>query len=178
MIGSIVAKRYALALFQIANEKQLLDQMELELRTVREVTNNNAEFKALLKTPKITMENKKQMIQTIFADLSKDVQNTIIILMERHREEEIPAVADHFIALANEAKGTADAVVYSARELTKEEEQSISSTFASSIGKKSLRMNNIVDENLIGGVKIQIGNRIYDGSVRGKLDRLERKLLG
>ena len=178
MIGSIVAKRYALALFQIANEKQLLDQMELELRTVREVTLNNDDFKALLKTPKISMENKKQMIRTIFAGISEDVQNTIIILMERHREEEIAAVADHFITLANEAKGTADAIVYSARELTSEEAASISTTFASSIGKNSLRMNNIVDKNLIGGVKIQIGNRIYDGSVRGKLDRLERKLLG
>jgi len=178
MIGSIVAKRYALALFQIANEKQLLDQMELELRTVREVTLNNDDFKALLKTPKISMENKKQMIKTIFAGLSEDVQNTIIILMERHREEEIAAVADHFIALANEAKGTADAIVYSARELTSEEAASISTTFAASIGKKSLQMNNIVDKSLIGGVKIQIGNRIYDGSVRGKLDRLERKLLG
>jgi F-type H+-transporting ATPase subunit delta len=178
MIGSIVAKRYALALFQIANEKQLLDQMELELRTVREVTLNNADFKALLNSPKISKENKKQMIKTIFAGISEDVQNTIIILMERSRGQEIPGVATHFIELANEAKGTADAIVYSARPLSETEANSISTTFAASIGKKSLQMNNIVDETLIGGVKVQIGNRIYDGTLRNKLSRLERKLLG
>lgn len=178
MIGSIVAKRYALALFQIANEKQLLDSMELELRTVKEVIQTNPDFIKLVKSPKITMENKKQMIKTIFASLSEDVQNTIIILMERHREEELLAVADYFISLVNEAKQTVEATVYSARKLTEEEANSISTTFAASIGYRSLQMNNIVDKNLIGGVKIQIGNRIYDGSIRGKLDRLERKLLG
>ena len=53
----------------------------------------------------------------------------------------------------------------------------ISSTFAAKVGKKSLRIENIVDSNLLGGIKLQIGNRIYDGSLQGKLERLEHQLL-
>ena len=61
--------------------------------------------------------------------------------------------------------------------LTEEETKAISTTFAKKLGKKDLRIENIVDSNLLGGIKLRIGNRIYDGSLQGKLERLERQLL-
>ena len=96
---------------------------------------------------------------------------------DRHREDEIVEVANQFFELANEESGIAEAQVYSTRELSEAEREAISATFAAKVGKKSLRIENIVDSELLGGVKLRIGNRIYDGSLRGKLDRLERKLL-
>lgn len=60
MTSSIVAKRYALALFQLANEHQLLDQMEDELRAVKDVVNHDSEFKAVLKTPKLSIQKRKR----------------------------------------------------------------------------------------------------------------------
>jgi F-type H+-transporting ATPase subunit delta len=68
--------------------------------------------------------------------------------------------------------------VYSTRPLTEAEQQALSATFAAKVGKQSLRIENIVDTNLLGGIKLRIGNRIFDGSLRGKLERLERQLLG
>ena len=65
----------------------------------------------------------------------------------------------------------------STRALTETEYEALSSTFAAKVGKKSLRIENIVDSNLLGGIKVQIGNRIYDGSLQGKLERLEHQLL-
>jgi F-type H+-transporting ATPase subunit delta len=100
-----------------------------------------------------------------------------MILIDRHREDQISEVVDGFIELANDARGIAEAKVYSVRPLTDEERAAISQTFAEKIGKQWLRIENIVDTNLLGGIKLRIGNRIYDGSLRGKLDRLERKLL-
>jgi F-type H+-transporting ATPase subunit delta len=100
-----------------------------------------------------------------------------LILIDRHREDEIVEVANQFFELANDEKGVAEAEVFSTRELTEAEREAISTTFAAKVGKKSLRIENIVDSELLGGVKLRIGNRIYDGSLRGKLDRLERKLL-
>jgi F-type H+-transporting ATPase subunit delta len=177
MTGSMVAKRYALALFQLAKEHQLLEKVEEELRIVKEVLFANVELKAILKSPKLLKDKKKEIFAEAFGSFDTIVLNTLMLLIDRHRADEIAAVADEFIELANEEKGVEVADVYSIRPLTDEERVALSSSFAAKIGKKSLQIENIVDSDLLGGVKIRIGNRIYDGSLRGKLDRLERKLL-
>jgi F-type H+-transporting ATPase subunit delta len=171
------AKRYALALFQIAKEQQLLGVVEEELRVVKEVFVYNTDLKALLKSSKLTIDKKKEILTTAFTSVNPYVLNTLMILIDRHREDEIIEVANQFLELANEEKGIADAQVISTRELSEAEREAISATFGAKVGKKSLRIENIVDSELLGGVKLRIGNRIYDGSLRGKLDRLERKLL-
>jgi F-type H+-transporting ATPase subunit delta len=173
----MVAKRYASALFQIANEQQILSQVEEDLRVVKEVLEYNPDLKAVLKSSKLTIDKKKEIVNNAFASVNVYVLNTLLILIDRHREDQVVEVTDQFLDLANEAKGIAEAEVYSARELTDAEREALSATFAAKIGKKSLNIENIVDSNLLGGVRLRIGNRIYDGSLRGKLDRLERKLL-
>jgi F-type H+-transporting ATPase subunit delta len=177
MSNSMVAKRYAAALFQIAREQQILSQVEEELRVVKEVLQYNADLKAVLNSSKLTIEKKKEIVTNAFASINVFVLNTLLILIDRHRENEIIEVANQFIELANEASGVAEAEVYSVRALTDAEREALSTTFAAKIGKKSLKIENIVDSNLLGGIRLRIGNRIYDGSLRGKLDRLERKLL-
>ena len=178
MSNSMVARRYALALFQIAKEQQLLGVIEEELRVVREVFVYNTDIKAVLKSSKLTIDRKKEILKAAFTSVNPYVLNTLLILIDRHREDEIIEVANQFFELANEESGVAEAKVYSTRELTEAERNAISATFAAKVGKKSLRIENIVDSELLGGVKLRIGNRIYDGTLRGKLDRLERKLLG
>ncbi|PGY12529.1 F0F1 ATP synthase subunit delta [Bacillus sp. AFS031507] len=177
MSNSMVAKRYALALFQIAKETQTLGVIEEELRVVKEVVQYNPELKNILNSSKLSIEEKKEIIKSSFATVNVNVLNTMLILIDRHREDQIVDVANEFLELANDEMGIAEAKVYSTRELTDAEREAISSVFAAKVGKKSLKIENIVDSNLLGGIRLRIGNRIYDGSLRGKLDRLERKLL-
>ncbi|QIZ05779.1 F0F1 ATP synthase subunit delta [Priestia megaterium] len=177
MSNSMVAKRYALALFQIAKETGALGVIEEELRVVKEVVQYNPELKNILNSSKLSIEEKKEIIKSSFATVNVNVLNTILILIDRHREDQIVDVANEFLELANDEMGIAEAQVYSTRELTDAEREAISSVFAAKVGKKSLKIENIVDSNLLGGIRLRIGNRIYDGSLRGKLDRLERKLL-
>jgi F-type H+-transporting ATPase subunit delta len=177
MSNSMVAKRYALALFQIAKETQALGVIEEELRVVKEVVQYNPELKNILNSSKLSIEEKKEIIKSSFATVNVNVLNTMLILIDRHREDQVVDVANEFLELANDEMGIAEAQVYSTRELTDEEREAISSVFAAKVGKKSLKIENIVDSNLLGGIRLRIGNRIYDGSLRGKLDRLERKLL-
>lgn len=178
MSNSTVAKRYAHALFQIASEKQMLDQVVQELRVVKEVVSSTPELTAFLKSPKLPNVKKKEVLKQAFGSVNAYVLNTLMILVERHHEGRIAEVADQFIALANDAKGIAEAKVYTVQPLSAEQGEAISSVFAPQVGKTALQIENIVDSNLLGGVKLRIGNRIFDGSLRGKLDRLERKLLG
>jgi F-type H+-transporting ATPase subunit delta len=177
MSNSMVAKRYALALLQIAKETDSLGVIEEELRVVKEVVQYNPELKAILNSSKLSLEKKKEIIKAAFTSVNVNVLNTLLILIDRHREDQIIDLANEFLELANEEMGIAEAEVYSTRALTESEREAISSVFAAKIGKKSLKIENIVDSNLLGGIRLRIGNRIYDGSLRGKLDRLERKLL-
>lgn len=178
MNKEVVAKRYALALFQIAQQQQLLDQFEAEIRVVKQVFANQPDFLAVLTHPKLSLDKKKALIKETFAALSAPVQNTLLLLLDRHRIAIVEALADEFVALANEARGVAEATVYSARPLSEKEKQALVDVFANKVGKTTLHIENIVDSSLIGGVKLRIGNRIYDGSVSGKLERLKRQLIG
>ncbi|WP_409296075.1 F0F1 ATP synthase subunit delta [Peribacillus sp. SCS-26] len=177
MSNTAVAQRYAAALFQVAKEQNQLSQVEEELRTVRTVFSQNSGLQSFLSHPKITSEQKGQLIQTAFGGLSQSVLNTLMLLMDRHRQDIISEVADDFINLAYEERGEAEAKVYSVRPLTDEERGAIGASFAAKVGKRSLIIENIIDRSLLGGVKIRIGNRIFDGSVSGKLNRLEKQLL-
>jgi F-type H+-transporting ATPase subunit delta len=177
MSNGIVAKRYAVALFQLAKEQQTLDQIEAELRVVKQVFSGNEELQAVLTNPKISIESKKGIVSGAFASFSQHVLNTLYLLIDRHRETIVTDFVDSFVELTNEERGIAEAKVYSVRPLNQDEQKGLSDIFAKSIGKKSLQIENIIDKSLIGGVKIRIGNRIYDGSVNGKLQRLERELI-
>ncbi|WP_042354357.1 F0F1 ATP synthase subunit delta [Bacillus rubiinfantis] len=177
MSNTTVAKRYALALLQIAKEKQLLEPIMEDLRVVKEVTGYTPELKAVLHSFKLTKEAKKAVLTSAFSSVNQYVLNTLLVLVDRHREDNIEAVIDEFLQLANEEMGVAAADVYSTRQLSDAEREAISAIFAAKIGKKSLYIKNFVDSDLLGGLKLRIGNRIYDGSLRGKLDRLERTLI-
>ena len=177
MSNSQVAKRYALALFQIAKEHNLLEVVGEDLRVVKEVMEYNPELKSVLKSSKLSKDKKREIVKTAFASVNPFVLNTVLILIDRHREDNIVEVANQFKELANEVSGIAEAEVTSVRALTEEEQQAISAVFAAKIGKQKLEITNYVDSELLGGVSLRIGNRIYDGSLRGKLKRLERKLL-
>ncbi|MBO8156634.1 MAG: F0F1 ATP synthase subunit delta [Bacillaceae bacterium] len=173
----IVAKRYGVALFQIGQEKSMLDKMEEELRTVRAVFLDNEQLIELLTHPRLGADKKKQILDEAFKDFSKEVKNTLHLLVDRRREAIIPDMIDHFLQLTNEARGIAEADVYSVRELNDDEQKALQDVFAKKLNVNTLRIHNIVDPSILGGLKLKIGNRIYDGSVSGKLERIERKLV-
>ncbi|WP_188456668.1 F0F1 ATP synthase subunit delta [Virgibacillus oceani] len=174
---SIVAKRYAEALFQLGNEKATLETIVEELRVVKEVFQSNQKLYTFLEHPRVNNEKKKQFLQEVFQGLSTDVINTLKLLVERHRADSIPSIIDHLSQMVNDAKGTAEALVYSVRELSDAEKAELESTFAKRFNKTALKLENVVDPSIIGGVKIRMGNTIYDGSISGKLKRIERNIV-
>ena len=130
MSNNAVAKRYATALFELANEQNLLELIQGELREIKKSIKDNPELINLLKLPKLSSDKKKQVIKEIFQSSSPLVVNTLMLLSDRHRVDEITSVADEFIELANSNRGIAEATVYSIRPLTASESAAISSVFA------------------------------------------------
>lgn len=177
MSETIVAKRYADAFYALGEEKSKLEQFEKELLTLRAVFHQNKQLVTFLKHPRVTVDEKKKLVRDSFQSFSVETVNLLQLLIDRHREEIIQEMISHFITKMNDAKGIADADVYSVRELSETEKQRISETFAPKVGKRSLNLTNIVDPDILGGLRLRVGNRIFDGSVSGKLQRMERKLI-
>lgn len=177
MSESVVAKRYALALFEIAKQHQQLQTVEEELLVVKAVFKENKELLPLLKSPKLTIAEKQTLLKNAFSAASVYVINTLTLLVERHREGSVIDVVNAFVSLSHEEQGLAEATVESVRSLTEAETAQVSAQFAKKVDKQALKITNIVNPDLLGGLKVRIGNRIFDGSLRGKLDRLEKQLI-
>lgn len=177
MSAEVVAKRYADALFQLGNEQGKTEQLAEEFRVLKEVFQNDDKLKAFLKHPRVNNEKKNQLIDETFKSFSNDVVNTLKILLERHHIDIVPSIIDHFIYLTNDAKGIAEATVYSVRQFSDDEIKKLEKTFAKRLNKEKIKLENIVDPSVIGGVKLRVGNTIYDGTIKGKLQRIERNIV-
>lgn len=86
--------------------------------------------------PKLSLEKKKALLQETFAAVSTPLRNTLLLLLERHRIDIVPELAEQFIELVNEARGVAEATAYSARPLTEEEKRALSEVFAKKSAKR------------------------------------------
>lgn len=178
MSQSTVANRYAQAIFELATKQNVLTEVSADFQELKKVLASNDEFMALLSAPKISADRKKELIAQILAGAQPIVVNMIQFLIEKKRLNELSAVADQFQALAAASQGSADAKVYSTRELTDQERAEVSAAFGKLVGKEQLNITNIIDASLIGGVRVQIGNYIFDSTVASKLEGLKRVLVG
>ncbi|MCC3377175.1 F0F1 ATP synthase subunit delta [Cohnella sp. REN36] len=174
--GSVVAKRYAKALFDLAREQDLVVAAENELKAISDTVTANADVRAFLAAPNITFDKKIEALRASFGGkVSQIVLNTIILLIERGRQGEIPALLEAYRQVAGDELGRIDAKVTSAKPLTDEEKSRLAAQFGGKIGK-TVRVDNTVDPSILGGLTVRIGDTLYDGSLRGKLDRLSKEL--
>lgn len=174
--GTVVAKRYAKALFQAVQDQGLVAEAETQLKLIVDVFEENADVRAFLVAPNITLETKKQALHAAFGDkVSQPVLNMVNLLIERGREGHLSAVLDAYLQVAGEALGRIDAQVMSPTPLGEDEQAKLAAKFSELLGKQ-VRITNIVNRELLGGLTVRIGDTLYDGSLKGKLERLEKTL--
>ncbi len=172
-----VAKRYAKALFEVAKDKQQLETVEQELALLDQLFAEHPDFLKLLHHPLIDGDTKKKQIETIFADkLSQTMITFLNVLIDRDRENELHDIFDSYVRLANRERGLEDAYVHTVKPLTDAESKRLAEHFGQLTGK-TIRIHNRVDPSLIGGVSVKIGDRIYDGSIQGKMNRFKKRVV-
>lgn len=175
MSESQVAGRYAKAMFEIAMERRMTDQIERELKIVKEAMVASKELQLWLANASVDVEDKKSLLATVFAELSEPVQNLLFLLVDRRRSDQLAAIADSYRQRNNQQKGIVEAFVTSAFPLTEEEKRQLITTFEH-ITKNKIHLHQKVDSDLLGGVTVKIGDRVYDGSLRSKLNRFQKRL--
>ncbi|SEU13641.1 F0F1 ATP synthase subunit delta [Paenibacillus sp. NFR01] len=171
---TVVAKRYAKALFQVAHEEQKTLEVEQELKSLVEALNSDVDLQRFIATPKISGEQKLEVLKTALSGkLSATVINTLELLVQRGRIGILGDLLDSYIKLEGESLGLADATVYSTYPLNEQEQEEVAAEFGRLSGR-NIRVSNVVDKSLLGGLKVIIGDTLYDGSLSGKLERLEK----
>ena len=176
-MAKLVSKTYGEALFELVLEKGTMDEALEELNGVLGVLKEHGELDQLLTHPKISKEEKISVMEQVFKGrISDDVLGFLLILIEKDRYTELPAVAEYFISQVREYKNINTAQGTSAFPVTEEQKKQIEEKLLSTTDYTAFEMEYQTDPSLIGGVIIRIGDRVVDGSVRNKLAKLAQSV--
>ncbi|MSO20089.1 MAG: ATP synthase F1 subunit delta [Acidobacteria bacterium] len=178
---SAAAFRYARALVDVVTTPGAADPKKItaELKQFETLMSDNAELRILCATPAIASSSKHAVIDQIAsaAGLSQTTRNFIKVVLDRDRISILPEVIEGFETLLNERLGIAVAEITSARALDDTEKTNLQSALKARTGRQ-VQVTYSQDSSLIAGVVARIGSTVYDGSVRGQLDRLRAELAG
>jgi len=176
-----LAKKYAQAIFEITEGDQKLQETYLsEVKDINTVIKATGEIKEIFENPGISKEHKKDLLKKIFTDkINEQIINLLCVLIENQRFNLLLAIQDCLLELINKQKGILVAEIYSTQELDSLVVSKIVETLQHKTltqGVKEIKINQKIDTSLIGGLKVKINDLVYDGSIRGKLENLKRRL--
>ncbi len=174
-----VAGRYARAFAEVVAERGMDPEKTVaELMQMAELVGSSHELRNVLINPAVEHKQKISLLDAIIKkmDGSKPLRNFVAVLIDHKRLGQIGEIAEQFKQQLDERMGIADARVSSARELSASEKKSLEQRLATVTGK-TVRATYSEDASLLGGAVVRIGSTIYDGSVRGQLERLKEDLV-
>lgn len=173
-LTSGVAGRYATALFEIARDGNLLDEVERDLREIETIHANSADFREILANPVYTREEQGKGIDAIAAAMGvgSTVTNTLGLMAQNRRLFVVPATLAQLKALIAAERGEVTAEVRSAKPLTETQTEALAKTLSASVGR-DVKLDVTVDPSLIGGLVVKVGSRMIDTSIRAKLANLQ-----
>ncbi len=169
------ARRYARALFMLGSEQGDVEQLSRELDAVAATVKGSAELAKLLSDPVVSPADRKAVMTEVLTRLgvSPTARNAALLLTDRRRGALLPEVADALRVLGDEKAGKVQAEVTSAVPLGEGQYQRLTSVLEKLTGRK-ITLQRKVDPSLIGGVVTRIGDKVYDGSVRTRLEELRQ----
>lgn len=173
-MATAAGKRYARAVFELAREEGRIEEWGRRLTSVRDLLSDPG-VSRVLTNPTIPLGTRMDLIASPPHQLDPEATNLARLLIEANRVEEVGAIAEEFEALADDAAGRVRATVTTAIELTDEERKRVTHELSERLGKE-VRMQVIVDNRILGGLKLQYGDRLVDASVATKLQQLRRRL--
>ena len=168
-----IAQGYSQALLSIAQSEELTDRVEGELTELRDILSSNGDLLAFLKDPKVTSEGKSKALSDILGEnISRITHSQIALAVEQGQGALLPEIIDVFFHLAAESRRKLTAKVTTAVPLSEEMAQKVEETIADLAGGP-IFMKRSVNADLLGGIVIQLGDRIIDGSLSSQFKQFQ-----
>ena len=173
----IISSRYAESLFELAKEERAFEAYSQDMQKVQEVFSTDSSFVQFFSHVAIEDDIKIKLLDKSFnGQISTYVINFLKLLVSKRRMRYILDICKHFQSLCNDYFGIKVGKVYSAYTLDEKEIKKIENAIGLKENKK-VQLKLIIDESLIGGIKVEIDNHVYDDSLSHKLESLRNELL-
>jgi F-type H+-transporting ATPase subunit delta len=172
---SVVDRVYANALFEAALEQDRLEPVREQLRQVVEAEAAVPELRELLRNPQLDPRARAAALNDVLSGSEELLRNFLLLLADKGRTGSLEEIAREFERLLAEHEGVVHAELTTAVELSDEEADKLLGQIAEASGRK-VEATRTVDPDLIGGIVLQVGSHRLDASVRGRLERLRRRL--
>jgi F-type H+-transporting ATPase subunit delta len=167
------ARRYAEAVNQIGTSEKTVDEFGTSLQRLSEAL--SGDVLRALRNPGIPLRARRAALDAATASEPKAIRSLLDLLLERERIALFPQIAAAYTDLVERNAGIVKGTITTAREISASEREDLVHRLERSSGKK-IRATFAVDESLIGGAKVQIGDRLIDSSLKAQLAELEREL--
>ncbi len=174
--STTAARRYAEAAFELADRDNALDAWAAGLASAAAVA-AEGQAVAYLDSPAVPLDQRFATVDKLLANRAPDgVGRLAKLLVQRRTTDRLVPIATEFERLLNERRGIVEALVTSATPLTSDETDALRSK-VERMTDRTVTLRVAVDDALIGGLTVRIGDTLYDASVRGRLERLRESLL-
>lgn len=170
-MAKLVSKVYGDALFEEAMEKNVLSQWYEEIGALRTIFLENPDLAQFLNHPQIIKEEKKKVVETIFfGKLSEGLLGFLVTVIEKGRQNDMIPICDYFTDRVKAYKKIGVVKVTSALPLSEDQKKRVEERLLETTGFVSLETEYAVDESLLGGLVIRIGDRVVDSSIKTRLE--------
>lgn len=172
MISRKAAHRYAVALMELCIEQKLVDEVAKDMALIRQTITESRELTVFLKSPIVRKDKKRKVVEDLFfKHIHSLTKEYLSIILRKGREQYLPLISLVFVELLDEHQGLVRVNVESAFTMSKTQENALTKTISTLTGKKPILSISTKPE-LKGGLRFQIGDTVYDGSVEHKLEQL------
>lgn len=175
----LIERRYAEALVGISSERETLEEYQNELHSIVDIYDNQFEFRLFLLNPEIRTDTKKKFLQETFEGRINDkLLNFLMLLLDKDRVKLLPGILDEFTRLVDRQRNILSIKIISAIPLEKAQVMDIEEKYKAMYGAGAVKSITQTDMELIGGVKVIIGDKVYDRTIKGRLASLKELVAG
>ena len=171
-----VASRYGLALYSLALEENKIDSWQKDVKTLKSIFEENTDFIMILGSSFLSLEERIKILEKTLVGVDKNIVALIDVIMENNRTDLILDVFENFNSYCNQYRGVSEGLIYSTLKLDQTVIDQIEKKI-SKIENNKVELKNVIDPSLIGGVKIVVKDRIYDGSIKHSIEMMKKDLL-
>lgn len=177
MLNLQLAKKYAAAMFELAQEENKLKLYGEQLEEIRQLFKSQPLLKAYMGNPQVQSAEKKELLNKVFGDdVDEIVRNFMLLLVDKHRITLIEEIVGKYQALSNEAQNIIIAHVTTAATMSEQQKNALTAKLEA-ITDKHIKLKTYVDKSIIGGIVVKMGDKLIDGSVTTKIKSLEKQLM-
>jgi len=175
--NTVLARRYAKALFELAVERKILDTIQNEVRSFSQSLDDNLQFRLFFFAQDVSKKQKREKIEELMQDRVSNVFfNFVLVLLKKNREFIFPEIVKEFQSIVDKYHRKINALAITAQPLDEKSSSKLKSLLDKTFDA-DVRIKNDIDASILGGIVVNVEGHVFDGSLQSQLARLKDDLV-